>query len=242
VRLGLRSVRGLHDALLDRIDDERAERTFTDLEDFVRRTGATVDQVEALATAGAFEQCFGQSRRSALWAAGALGTARPSARRDGTVVETLPGVVVGTRAPELPGMTEMETVHADLWAMGISVGKHPTEFVRAELARQGVVTSADLREIADRTVVEVAGVVTHRQQPATSKGTVFLNLEDETGLVNVICSKGVWKRFRTVARGAPALRVRGVLEKHQGVINLVAGRITRLPISLADGLRSRDFH
>jgi error-prone DNA polymerase len=84
-------------------------------------------------------------------------------------------------------------------------------------------------------------VVTHRQQPATAKGTVFLNLEDETGLVNVICAKGVWKRFRTVARGAPALRVRGVLEKHQGVINLVAGRITRLPISLADGLRSRDF-
>ena len=91
-------------------------------------------------------------------------------------------------------------------------------------------------------MVEVAGVVTHRQQPSTAKGTVFLNLEDETGLVNVICAKGTWKRFRTVARGAPALRVRGVLEKHQGVVNLVAGRITRLPISLAGGLRSRDFH
>jgi error-prone DNA polymerase len=242
IRLGLRSVRGLHDALLDRIDDERVVRTFTDLEDFVRRTGATVDQVEALATAGAFERCFGQSRRAALWAAGALGTARPNARRDGTVVETLPGVVTGTDAPPLPGMTEMETVYADLWAMGLSVGKHPTEFVREELTRQGVVTSAQLRELPDRTVVEVAGVVTHRQQPATAKGTVFLNLEDETGLVNVICAKGVWKRFRIVARGAPALRVRGVLEKHQGVINLVAGRITRLPISLAENLRSRDFH
>jgi DNA polymerase III alpha subunit len=131
----------------------------------------------------------------------------------------------------------METVGAELWAMGLSVGKHPTEFVRAELHRQGVVTAADLRGIADRSVIEVAGVVTHRQQPATAKGTVFLNLEDETGLMNIICAKGVWKRFRTVARGAPALRVRGVLEKHQGVINIVAGRITRLPISLADGLR-----
>jgi error-prone DNA polymerase len=242
IRLGLRSVRGLHDALLDRIDDERAQRPYVDLEDFVRRTGATVDQVEALATAGAFERCFGQSRRAALWAAGALGTARPNVRRSGSVVETLPGIVTGTEAPLLPGMTETETVHADLWAMGISVGKHPTEFVRAELERQGVVTATDLRELPDRSVVEVAGVVTHRQQPATSKGTVFLNLEDETGLINVICSKGIWKRFRTVARGAPALRVRGVLEKHQGVINLVAGRITRLPISLAGGLRSRDFH
>jgi error-prone DNA polymerase len=242
VRLGLRSVRGLHDALLDRIDDARAEREYTDLEDFVRRTGATVDQVEALATAGAFEQCFGQSRRAALWAAGALATARPNVAHNGTVVETLPGVVTGTGAPHLPGMTEMETVHADLWAMGISTGKHPTEFVRAELERQGVVTAADLRALADRTVVEVAGVVTHRQQPATAKGTVFLNLEDDTGLINVICAKGVWKRCRTVARGAPALRVRGVLEKHQGVINVVAGRITRLPISLAESLRSRDFH
>src|SRR6476469_9144991 len=136
----------------------------------------------------------------------------------------------------------METVYADLWAMGLSVGRHPTEFVREELARQGVVTAAALRELPDRSVVEVAGVVPHRQQPETAKGTVFINLEDETGLINVICSKGIWKRFRTVARGAPALRVRGVLEKHQGVINLVAGRITRLPISLAETLRSRDFH
>jgi error-prone DNA polymerase len=242
VRLGLRSVRGLHDALCDRIDDERDQQPFTDLEDFVRRTGATVDQVEALATAGAFEQCFGQSRRSALWAAGALGTARPTVRRDGAVVETLPGIVTGAEAPMLPGMTEMETASADLWSMGISVGKHPTEFVREELTRQGVVTASALRTLPDRTVIEVAGVVTHRQQPATSKGTVFLNLEDETGLINIICSKGVWTRFRIVARSSPALRVRGVLERHQGVINVVAGRITRLPISLAGGLRSRDFH
>ena len=219
VRLGLRSVRGLHDALLDHIDDERADRPFTDLEDFVRRSGATVDQVEVLATAGAFEHCFGQSRRSALWAAGALATVRPNVRRDGTVSETLPGVVTGTAAPALPGMTDMETVGAELWAMGLSVGKHPTEFVRAELRAQGVVTAADLRDLADRSVIEVAGVVTHRQQPSTAKGTVFLNLEDETGLVNVICAKGVWKRFRTVARGAPgASRARGVGEapgRHQ---------------------------
>lgn len=241
VRLGLRSVRGLHDALLDRVDDERALRRFGDLEDFVRRTGATVDQVEALATAGVFEQCFGQSRRTALWAAGALGTARPEVHRDGTVTETLPGVVTGVDAPTLPGMSEPETLAADLWAMGLSPSRHPTEFVRDELARQGVVTAADLRGLPDRSVVEVAGIVTHRQQPSTAKGTVFLNLEDETGLMNVICAKGTWKRFRTVARGAPALRVRGVLERHQGVTNLVAGRITRLPISLSGALSSRDF-
>jgi error-prone DNA polymerase len=241
VRLGLRAVKGMHDALLDHIDDERALRPFADLEDFVRRTGATVDQVEALAAAGAFEQSLGQSRRQALWAAGALADARPRVHRTGAITETLPGLVAGAHAPTLPGMSEVEEVASDLWAMGATVGKHPTEFVRDELVRQGVVTAADLRRLPDKEVVEVAGVVTHRQQPATAKGTVFLNLEDETGLVNVICAKDTWKRFRLVARGAPALRVRGILERHQGVINVVAGRITRLPLSLSGELRSRDF-
>ena len=241
VRLGLRSVRGLHDAFCDHVDDERARMPFRDMEDFVRRTGATVDALEALSAAGAFELSFGLSRRSAMWAAGALRDARPHVLRSGTVVETLPGLLTGLDAPTLPGMTEPEEVASDLWSMGLSPGRHPTEFVRAELVRQGVVTAADLRVLPDRSVVEVAGVVTHRQQPATAKGTVFLNLEDETGLVNVICTRGIWKRFRLVARGAPALRVRGVLERHQGVTNLVAGRITRLPISLAGSIQSRDF-
>jgi error-prone DNA polymerase len=108
-------------------------------------------------------------------------------------------VVVGLDAPPLPGMTEVEEVAADLWATGMSAARHPTELVREELAARGVVTAGDLRELPDRSVVDIAGVVTHRQQPETAKGIVFVNLEDETGLVNVICTKGVWKRFRVVA-------------------------------------------
>lgn len=241
IRLGLRSVRGLHDSFCDHVDDERAVRAFSDIEDFVRRTGATVDALEALAAAGAFEQCFGLGRRQALWAAGALRNARPTVQRDGTIVQTLPGVLPGIDAPQLPGMSLADEVASDLWSMGLSVGAHPTELVRGELERTGVVTAAALRSMPDRSVVDVAGIVTHRQQPETANGTVFVNLEDETGLINVICPKGVWKRFRTVARGAPALRVRGVLERHQGVTNLVAARITRLPSPIADALRSRDF-
>jgi error-prone DNA polymerase len=113
--------------------------------------------------------------------------------------------------------------------------------VRDELTRRGVVTTFALREIEPRRVVEVAGVVTHRQQPETAKGTVFLNLEDETGLANVVCSGPVWKRYRKVARTSPALRVRGVLERHQGVVNVIASRIEPLDLSLATALRSRDF-
>jgi error-prone DNA polymerase len=231
MRVGLRYVRGLSSALLDRIDDERAERPFTDLEDFTRRTGAPTDALENLATAGAFE-CFGRSRRSALWAAGALRDAR---------VDKLPGMVTGADAPTLPGMNELEAVAADLWSTGLSSARHPTEFVREELTARGVATAEMLRELPDRTIVDVAGVVTHRQQPGTSKGVVFLNLEDETGLVNVICTPDVWKRFRKVARTAPALEIHGVLERYQGVINVLARRIVALPLRLDQLLKSRDF-
>src|SRR4051794_8701670 len=230
-RIGLRYVRGLSSALLDRIDDERARESFHDLEDFTRRTGAPVDALEALATAGAFA-CFGVDRRAGLWAAGALRDARP---------ERLPGLVTGTEAPQLPGMNEVEETAADLWATGMAPGRHPTEFVRDELTSRGVLTAAALRETEARSIVEVAGVVTHRQQPETANGTIFLNLEDETGLVNVICPAGVWKRYRKVARVAPALRIRGLLEKHQGVINVLAQRMEVLPLTLADALKSRDF-
>ena len=231
MRIGLRYVRGLSSALLDRIDDERAAQPFTDLEDFTRRTGAPTDALENLATAGAFE-CFGRSRRSALWAAGALRDAR---------VEKLPGMVTGADAPTLPGMNEIEEVAADLWSTGLSSARHPTEFVREELTARGVVTAEMLRDLPDRTIVDVAGVVTHRQQPGTSKGVVFLNLEDETGLVNVICTPDVWKRFRKVARTAPTLEIHGVLERYQGVINVLARRIVALPLRLDELLKSRDF-
>jgi error-prone DNA polymerase len=139
-------------------------------------------------------------------------------------------------------MTEVEETAADLWATGLTPGRHPTEFVRKRLTARGVVTVEALRELPHRTVVEVAGIVTHRQQPDTAKGVVFVNLEDETGLLNVICTADVWRRFRKVARMSPALIVRGMLERYQGVINVVAARIEELPLTAADMVRSRDFH
>jgi error-prone DNA polymerase len=231
VRLGLRYVRNLGDALLERIEEERAAGgPFASLEDFVRRTGAPTDAVEGLATAGAFTACFGLSRREALWAAAALREARPG---------KLPGLVTGLDAPPLPAMTGVEEAAADLWAMGLSPTSHPTEFSRAALDAAGVVTVAGLEDVPDRSVVEVAGVVTHRQRPSTAAGVIFINLEDETGLLNVICSPGVWRRHRRMARTASALVVRGVLERQQGVTNLVAQRLWPLPTRLPT--RSRDF-
>jgi error-prone DNA polymerase len=257
VRLGLSYVRHLGDDLAKRI---AAGRPYADVEDLVRRTGVTTPQAEALATAGAFD-CFGLSRRQALWSAGALAQAGPAldagvvsdlgdvgaaalrssaagARRVRT--GRLPGLVTGVEAPRLPDMDPAEINRADLWATGLSTDSYPTEFVRADLDAAGVVTAAGLVTAPAGRPVRVAGVVTHRQRPATAQGVTFLNLEDETGLVNVICSPGVWARHRRVARSEPALMVDGRLERSDGVINVVALRITVLPLD-ASTLRSRDF-
>jgi error-prone DNA polymerase len=138
-------------------------------------------------------------------------------------------------------MDAIDETNADLWSTGLSPSRHPTEFARDFLTARGAVTAEQLRTLPHRTVVEVGGIVTHRQQPDTAHGVIFLNLEDETGLVNVICTPDVWKRFRKVARLSPALMVRGMLERHQGVINLLAQRIESLDLRTAALLRSRDF-
>ena len=222
VRLGLSYVRTIGDKLAGQIS---AGGPYKDTEDVVRRNGLTSAQAEALATAGAFG-CFGLSRRAALWGAGAVAVATGSGE------SRLDGLVTGADAPPLPEMTDMEVSQADLWATGLSSDSYPTEYVRADLEAAGVVTAVDLSQIADGEKVTVAGVVTHRQRPATAQGTVFMNLEDETGLVNVICSAGAWVRYRRVARSSPALVIDGRLEKVETVINVVAERIR--PLSLQE--------
>jgi len=129
---------------------------------------------------------------------------------------------------------------ADLWATGVSPGSYPTQFARGRLDGLGVVTAAGLRETPHGTRVLVAGVVTHRQRPATASGITFLNLEDETGLVNIVCRKDVWESHRRVARGSAALLIRGMLERVDGVTNVVAERIEPLALN-ASWMKSRDF-
>jgi error-prone DNA polymerase len=231
VRLGLAGVRAVGDDLAEVIEAERrAGGDYADLADLARRVRLTVPQAEALATAGAFG-CFGVDRRAALWAAGVVAAQRPT---------HLPGTAVGLEAPPLPGMTEAEVTIADVWATGISPDSHPIEHLRAGLAAGGAVPITALAGVEDGTRVRVGGLVTHRQRPATAGGVTFLNLEDETGMLNVVCSPGLWTRHRRVAMGGPALVVRGRLERSpEGVLNLVADRLERLSLKVA--VRSRDF-
>ena len=226
IRLGLSAVRNLGKAAAERI---AAGRPYRDLEDFAARTQLPAAALEALATAGAFG-CFGLSRRAALWAAGAAASLREG---------QLPGTATGLTAPPLPAMTPAEETLADLWATS-TYGTHPVAHIRAALTARQVLTAAAARSVArDGSDVAVAGLVTHRQRPPTARGVVFLSLEDETGMVNVICPPQVWERHQPMATAAPALLVQGHLERSGGAVNLVADAMR--PLRVAAAVPSRDF-
>jgi len=244
MRMGISSVRHIGDDLADEIVAERdANGPFTSIEAVRHRTGVDRRILEALATSGAFDRLVPletdnvaaladrerTDRRQALWTAGAVAATGPG---------QLPGIVTGVDAPQLPGMSDRELAQADMWATGVSADGHPTRFIRERLRSEGVVTADQLLTHPHERVL-IAGVVTHRQRPATASGTTFLNIEDETGLINVIVSKGCWVRHRMVAGTAPALYVRGRLERNEGVVNVIAERLD--PLSLQVQTTSRDF-
>ncbi|MEZ0340134.1 error-prone DNA polymerase [Mycobacterium sp. pV006] len=230
VRLGLGSVRHIGTDLAERLVEERkAHGEYTSLLDLTARVQLTVPQTEALATAGALG-CFGITRREGLWAAGAAASERP---------DRLPGVGSSSHVPALPGMSELELTVADVWATGVSPDRFPTQFLREDLAAMGVVPADRLLSVPDGTRVLVAGAVTHRQRPATAQGVTFVNLEDETGMVNVLCTPGVWSRHRKLAQTASALVVRGVVQNATGAVTVVADRLGPLRMQVAS--KSRDF-
>lgn len=231
VRLGLSSIKAIGKELAERIVAERETGgDFLDLADLARRVEPNTAQMEALAAAGALEPLT-HGRRTALWEAGPAAAER---------YDQLPGTAAAYEAPMLPAFSEWDKLVSDLNSTGISPGDHPLRHLRTELANKGILRSVDLKQAESDRRVLVAGVVTHRQRPATANNITFINLEDETGLVNVVCSQGAWKRFRRTVRESEALVVRGFLERSpEGVVNLIADHFEKLEISVA--VKSRDF-
>ena len=221
-------MRNLGTAAAERV---AAGRPYRDLEDFATRTRLPAAALEALATAGAFG-CFGLSRRAALWAAGAAASLREG---------QLPGTATGLTAPPLPAMTPAEETLADLWATS-TYGTHPVAHIRAALDARQVLTAEAVKSGSadDGAYVAVAGLVTHRQRPSTARGVVFLSLEDETGMVNVICLPPVWERHQPAATVAPALVIWGRVERTGGAVNLVADTLRPLRVAVPGPHRSRD--
>ncbi|WIX83031.1 hypothetical protein QRX50_20840 [Amycolatopsis carbonis] len=231
IRLGLAGIRSVGQDLAERIVAERdAAGPYTSIGQLTERVQLDRPVVEALATAGVFTR-LGPDRRAALWAAGAAAATR---------AEHIPGLAMGHDAPALPGMTTFELASADLWATGITAGRHPIEFLRTHLNQLGAIPADHLLDIPDGTRIKVGGAVTHKQRPATAGGITFLNLEDETGMANVIVSVGMWRRDRQIWLSSPALLVRGIAQVGQGTVSLVADQVTPLDLkSLAAS--SRDF-
>ena len=231
LRLGLASVRGVGDAVAERIV---TGRPWAGGQDLVRRAGVSRAQLETLAAAGALdaeEKATTASRRQLLWAAGAAAQGTP---------DRLPGVVVGAEAPPLPAPSLYDSVGDDMWALGLAPEHTAMHLARERLEAMGVVVAGDLLSCTDGDRITVAGVVTHRQHPETARGAVFVNLEDETGHVNVVFSRGAWARWKLVARHAPALLIRGRLQLGQGTVSLTAERVEPLRVGTAVPA-SRDF-
>ncbi|WP_336854570.1 error-prone DNA polymerase [Sinomonas albida] len=231
VRLGLSSVTGIGQDLAERIVAEReANGPFRELTELSRRTGLSAEQLEALASAGALDS-LGLTRREALWQSGAAALERPG---------QLPGTQPYVQPPLLPELSDEETVAYDLWATGVATDSHPVRHARGPLDARGVLRIEALHTAEPGSRIEAAGLVTHRQRPQTAQGITFMNLEDETGILNVVCSIGVWTRYRRVAQSARAMVVRGILERSkEGVTNLVADRLEALPLRAKTS--SRDF-
>jgi error-prone DNA polymerase len=249
VRLGLRLVGGLAEEMTKATVLKARGDGYPDIPSLWTRSGAPVGMLERLADADAFRS-IGLDRRAALWAVrgldgGALHTGPKRATsthnplmtwgtgRTATMGGT--GDLFDERRIDLPETTLGEHVVHDYAAISLSLKAHPIAFFREELARRRVLTSAAHWEesLAGRRVA-VAGLVLVRQRPGTAKGVIFLTLEDETGIVNVVVWPKVFEKNRRTVMTAQFLEVRGRIEREGLVIHVVADEL----VDLSDELRA----
>jgi error-prone DNA polymerase len=229
VRLGLQYVRGLRKEAGERMVAVRAARSFASLQDFVDRAGLRRDEQRILAEVGALN-AFGLTRRSALWQVEKAGRPRGPLFEDALENGDSP----------LAEMTLPERLGRDLAGLGLTAGPHPLALYREMLAARGVRRAVDLVRLGEGQRVRVAGPVICRQRPGSAKGFMFLTLEDETGLVNVIVRPDMFERHHAVLVSKGVLEIDGVLQTHEG-ISVRAFEARLAPIDNV-ALESRDFH
>ncbi|CAN5370332.1 hypothetical protein BH09GEM1_BH09GEM1_30130 [soil metagenome] len=241
VRLGLRSVRGLGSTAQDKLEAALRDGPLTSVEDVVQRSGLDRRALRHLAEAGAFDSMLPhepdlRKRRGALWAVleASRGDAGPLAPRRRTTADVAP----------VPAMTAVELTEADYRMTGISLAGHPMSHVRSVLELNGVRSAHDLvHNGRDGETVATAGLVICRQRPGTAKGFVFLTLEDETGLVNVVVTPPRFEKQALLISRTPLLLVRGVLQVEEKVVNIRAKQFRALEAAVgAEFAKRHDFH
>ncbi|WP_034658155.1 error-prone DNA polymerase [Chelativorans sp. J32] len=236
VRLGFRQVKGLAEADMKQLVLNRGAG-YRSVRDLWLRSGLSRSVLARLADADAFRS-LGLDRRTALWAVQAL---------DGTcATERLPlldrpeiGLTEHEPEMKLPSMPlSMHVVH-DYQSLSLSLKAHPVSFLRDQLAAEKITPNARLQNVSNGRRVSVAGLVLIRQRPGTAKNVIFMTIEDETGVANIVVWDRMFKRFRPQVMGARFVRVDGKLQSASGVIHVVAERITDLSARLGTLMKER---
>jgi len=232
VRLGLREISGLPEAVAERIAAARRRRQFASVADLSARAALQRRDLDLLASADALRSLAGH-RRQAAWAATA-------AVVQGDLFAVQP---VDEAAAALAAPNEGENLVADYRSLGLSLRRHPLTLLRTHLAERRFVTAATLREAGQRALIRAAGIVVGRQRPGTATGIVFVTLEDETGLINVVIHPQLVEKQRRELLGSSLMGVYGQLQKEGEVVHLVAKRLVDLSAWLGRlETVSRDFH
>ncbi len=237
MRLGFRYVRGLRTRAAEAIE---AAQPFTDIEDLARRV-PELDKSELtqLGAIGALNSIGAAHRRDALWkSARAARPVQPLLRE---IPETVGQAVSPAESP-LQAMTIEERLIADCEGTGMTIGRHPMAYHRAEMNRLGVIAAAGLHAIPNGKFVKVAGNVIVRQRPGTAKGILFMSLEDETGISNVVVMPDVFERQRLEILNNAWVIVEGQMQNVDNVIHIMAQRIAPIPRAMEIGSISHDFH
>ena len=259
LRLGLRLVKGVGEEEGRRIERARRDRPFASLPDLAARSQADRGVLRALARANALAEVVeapsaGEGAAAASTPARASAPAAASApprrvdrRAASFAVDGLwPGLFAGLgrrdEAVELPEASPAEDMQADYSSVGLTPGTHPIALVRATLNAEGIVPLSRLIDLPNDCPVEIAGLVGVRQRPDTASGVIFLMLEDESGTANVVVWPKLYKRQRTVIRTERLLRIRGVLQRMDGALSVVAHHVRALDVGAELRAKSRDFH
>ncbi|MDQ3400343.1 MAG: DNA polymerase III subunit alpha [Chloroflexota bacterium] len=230
VRLGLASVKALGDAAAEAVIAER-ERAgpFRSFDDFAKRVGIKEEALRNLALVGAFDS-LGESRRSLLWRARDAHRTSPALARPSLAFPS-------PDAPPLPELSEAELTALDYRITGIPTGPQVMRFYREQLAARGVVTSLGLAALRHGQPVTVAGAIVVKQHPGTAKGHVFLSLEDEVGISNIIIRPATYRTFKSTLDEHAAVVVEGTLQHVDGVLSVLARRLEALELFVPIAVR-----
>jgi error-prone DNA polymerase len=233
VRLGLRYTKGLSRQSGEAIVRERVTGAFVGLDDLHNRVPALrKDELRKLAAVGALNFIQTSTRRDALWQVERV------TRAAGELYEEL--LEKDGNSP-LQQMSLTERMDADFRGTGLTVGKHPVAYHRGELKKLRALRAIDIRKLRDGAFVRVAGWVIVRQRPGTAKGFMFLSLEDETGVSNIIVTPPLFDKYKHELVGHPFLLIEGALQNQDNVISVKASHVQPLTFAVA-AAPSHDFH